>query len=292
MFKPDLFNDHVCFITGGGSGLGRAIAERLVRLGAKVAIAGRREHVLEQAAREIGPGSVLPIRCDVRFPDEVDEAIAKALAHFGRIDSLVNSAAGNFVSPTERLSSNSFKLVVDTVLMGTIHCTLAMGKHWIGAGQPGSILSIVANYASTGSAYVVPSACAKAGVENLVKSLAAEWGRHGVRLVGISPGPFPTEGAMGQLRIHEDILPGVDIASMITKRIPLGRLGKVAELADLAAFLLSPNAAYISGEIVRIDGAEVPNMAGEFSFLHDVPRQVWDAEAGRLKRARSSSSQP
>lgn len=286
MFKPDLFKDHVCFVTGGGSGLGRAIAAHLVRHGAKVAIVGRRADVLAQAAAEMGEDQVLPLQCDVRFPDEVEAAVATAIGRFGRIDSLVNSAAGNFVSPTERLSSNAFKLIVDTVLMGTVHCTLAIGKHWIASGQAGSMLSIVTNYASTGSAYVVPSACAKAGVENMIKSLAAEWGRHGIRLVGIAPGPFPTEGAMGQLRIHEDILPGVDIASMITGRIPLGRLGRVEELADLALFLLSPNAAYISGDIVRIDGGEVPNMAGEFSFLHDVPQQVWDAEAGRLKRAR------
>lgn len=287
MFRPDLFNGHVALVTGGGSGLGKAIAAHLVRHGAKVALIGRRAEVLADTVTELGTKSALALRCDVRFPDEVDDAIASALAHFGHIDSLVNSAAGNFVSPTERLSSNAFKLVVDTVLMGTVHCTLAMGKHWIAAGQPGTVLSIVTNYASTGSAYVVPSACAKAGVENLIKSLAAEWGRHGLRFVGISPGPFPTEGAMGQLRIHEDILPGVDIPTMITRRIPLGRLGKISELADLAAFLLSPNAAYISGAIIRIDGGEIPNMAGEFSFLHDVPQQVWDAEAGRLKRERS-----
>ncbi|MET3133685.1 NAD(P)-dependent dehydrogenase (short-subunit alcohol dehydrogenase family) [Oxalobacteraceae bacterium GrIS 1.11] len=284
MFKTNLFQDHVAFVTGGGSGLGLAMASRLVGLGARVALVGRRQHVLDEAVRALGSGSALALRCDIRYADEVDEAVARALAHFGHIDSLLNSAAGNFVSPTERLSNNAFKLVVDTVLMGTVHCTLALGKHWISAGQAGCMLSIVTNYASTGSAYVVPSACAKAGVENLIKSLAAEWGRYGIRLVGISPGPFPTAGAMGQLRIHEDILPGVDIPAMIAARIPLGRLGKIEELADLAAFLLSPNAAYITGEIVRIDGGEMPNMAGEFSFLHDVPKQVWDAEAGRLKR--------
>lgn len=290
MFKEDLFKDHVSFITGGGSGLGLAIAQHLVKLGAKVAIIGRREKLLNEVAAEIGTDSVLPIRCDVRFADEVEDAVAKALKHFGRIDSLINSAAGNFVSPTERLSNNAFKLIVDTVLMGTVHCTLALGKHWIATGQSGCMLSITTNYASTGSAYVVPSACAKAGVENLIKSLAAEWGRHGIRLVGIAPGPFPTDGAMGQLRIHEDLLPGVDISTMIARRIPSGRLGKPCELADLAAFLLSPNAAYISGEIVRIDGAEIRNMAGEFCFLQDVPQNVWDREAGRLKRERINVS--
>ncbi|GLS06355.1 short-chain dehydrogenase [Chitiniphilus shinanonensis] len=292
MFRSDLFEGHVAFVTGGGSGLGRAIAEQLVRHGARVAIAGRREDVLAQTVRELGSEHVLPVRCDIRFADEVEDAVAHALAHFGHIDSLVNSAAGNFVAPTERLSTNAFKLIVDTVLMGTVHCTMTLGKHWIERGQRGSVLSISTNYASTGSAFVVPSGCAKAGVENLIKSLAAEWGRYGLRFVGISPGPFPTEGAMAQLRIHEDLLPGIDIPTLITERIPLGRLGKVQELADLALFLLSPNAEYINGEIIRIDGGETPHLAGEFSFLSDVPAEVWEKKAGGLKRQPARPAEP
>lgn len=285
MFRHDLFAGHVALVTGGGSGLGRAIAEHLVRHGARVAILGRRASVLQQTANEIGNEHVLPLPCDVRFPDEVEAALDAVLARFGHIDSLVNSAAGNFVSPTERLSANAFKLVVDTVLMGTVHCTLALGKRWIASGKGGSVLCITTNYASTGSPYVVPSGCAKAGVENLIKSLAAEWGGYGMRFVGISPGPFPTEGAMGQLRIHEDLLPGVHIPTLITRRIPVGRLGRVSELADLALFLLSPNAAYINGEIIRIDGGETPGLAGEFNFLRDVPAEVWARQAGSLKRS-------
>lgn len=292
MFERNLFDGHVALITGGGSGLGRAIAGHLVRYGAKVVIAGRRESVLRETAEEIGVDSVLPVRCDVRFPDEVENALAQTLARFGRVDSLVNGAAGNFVSPTERLSNNAFKLIVDTVLMGTVHCTLAVGKHWINTKRRGSVLSIVTNYASTGSAYVVPSGCAKAGVENLTKSLAAEWGQYGLRFVGISPGPFPTEGAMGQLRIHDDLVPGVDIPSLITQRIPLGRLGRLDELADLATFLLSPNAEYINGEIIRIDGGETPSLAGEFSFMRDVPTSVWDRHASQLKRANDGRRMP
>jgi NAD(P)-dependent dehydrogenase (short-subunit alcohol dehydrogenase family) len=284
MFDPTLMEGHVCMITGGGSGLGRAIAEHLLRHGARVAILSRRERVLQECAHSLDPERVLPLRCDVRYADEVDSALARTLERFGRVDSLVNSAAGNFVSPTERLSPNAFKLIIDTVLMGTLHCSLAVGKHWIESGQRGSVLSIVTNYASTGSPFVVPSGCAKAGVENMTKSLAAEWGRYGIRFVGISPGPFPTEGAMGQLRIYDQILPGVDIPQLISKRIPLGRLGRINELADLAIFLLSPNAEYINGEIIRIDGGEAPCLAGEFSFMHDVPQSVWDRDAGRLKR--------
>jgi len=285
MFERNLFDGHVAFITGGGSGLGRAIASHLVRYGAKVAIVGRRESVLRATAEALGIDNVLPVRCDVRFPDEVESALAQTLGRFGRVDSLVNSAAGNFVSPTERLSNNAFKLIVDTVLMGTVHCTLTLGKHWIETGQRASVLSIVTNYASTGSAYVVPSGCAKAGVENLTRSLAAEWGRYGVRFVAISPGPFPTQGAMGQLRLYENLVPGVDVPSFITQRIPLGRLGRVEELADLATFLLSPNAEYINGEIIRIDGGETPSLAGEFSFMRDVPASVWDRAGAQLKRA-------
>lgn len=284
MFDPKLMTDHVCMITGGGSGLGRAIASNLVRYGARVAILGRRREVLQQCAESLGTDRVLPVPCDVRYPDEVDAALAATLARFGHVDSLVNSAAGNFISPTERLSANAFKLVVDTVLMGTLHCSLALGKHWIATRQKGSVLSIVTNYAGTGSPYVVPSGCAKAGVENMVKSLAAEWGRYGLRFVGISPGPFPTEGAMGQLRIYDAILPGVDLPEFIARRIPLGRLGRLDELADLATFLLSPNAEYINGEIVRIDGGETPCLAGEFSFMHDVPESIWERDAHRLKR--------
>lgn len=283
MFETGLLDGHVALITGGGSGLGRAIAEHLVRYGAKVALIGRRESVLNEAVQALGTENALAIPCDVRFPDEVDKALELVLERFGRVDSLVNSAAGNFVSPTEKLSCNAFKLVVDTVLMGTVHCTLALGKHWIEQKRRGSVLSIVTNYASTGSAFVVPSGCAKAGVENLTKSLAAEWGRYGLRFIAISPGPFPTEGAMSQLRIYDDLLPGVDIPQLITQRIPLGRLGRTEELADLATFLLSPNAEYINGEIIRIDGGEMPSLAGEFSFMRDVPDAVWTKNS-KLKR--------
>lgn len=284
MFEAGLMNGHVCMITGGGSGLGRAIAANLVRYGARVVLLGRRREVLESCASELGSGQVLPVSCDVRFVDEVEAALEASLERFGQVDSLVNSAAGNFISPTERLSTNAFKLIIDTVLMGTMHCSLTLGKHWINTGQKGSVLNIVTNYAQTGSPYVVPSACAKAGVENMVKSLAAEWGRYGLRFVGISPGPFPTEGAMGQLRIYDELLPGVDIPRFIAQRIPLGRLGQLHELADLATFLLSRNAEYINGEIIRIDGGETPCLAGEFSFMHEVPQSTWDREARNLKR--------
>lgn len=292
MFERNLFAGHVAFITGGGSGLGLVIARHLVAYGGRVALIGRRQEVLGNAVRELGEDRAIAIRCDVRFPDEVDAALERAIAHYGEVHALVNSAAGNFVAPTERLTPNAFKLIVDTVLMGTVHCTLAFGKHWIGRRQRGAVLNIVTNYASTGSAFVVPSGCAKAGVENLTKSLAAEWGPYGLRFVAISPGPFPTEGAMGQLRIYDDLLPGQDIPHLITERIPLGRMGRPEEIGDLAAFLLSPNAEYINGEIVRIDGGEIPSLAGEFSFMRHVPQSVWDRDGGRLKQHRQGEPVP
>jgi NAD(P)-dependent dehydrogenase (short-subunit alcohol dehydrogenase family) len=284
MFHPELLAGRVALVTGGGTGLGRAIAEAIVQHGGKVALVARRADVLDAAAEAIGRDKALPVRCDVRFRDEVDAAIEVVTAHFGKIDVLINGAAGNFVYPTERLGVNAFKLIIDTVLMGTIHFSLALGRQWIKAKQPGTILSITTNYASTGSAYVVPSACAKAGVDTLIRSLAAEWGRYNIRVVGIAPGPFPTDGAMRQLRINEDLLPGVDLGSFITDRIPLGRMGRVEELANLAIYLLSPGADFITGEIVRIDGGEVPNLAGEFCFMHTVGQDRWDGEARRLKR--------
>lgn len=284
MFQPDLLAGQVVVVTGGGTGLGRAMAQEVVNHGGRVALVGRRREVLDAAVETFGAERALAVRCDVRFADEVDAALAATLQRFGRVDALINNAAGNFVSPTERLTPNAFKIIVDTVLMGTIHFSLALGKHWIAQGQPGSVLCITTNYASTGSPYVVPSACAKAGVENLVRSLAAEWGRHGIRFLGISPGPFPTDGAMRQLRIYEDLLPGVDIPTFITQRIPLGRMGRVEELAHLALYLLSPMAEYINGEIIRIDGGEVPNLAGEFGFMHTVDESHWEGESARLKR--------
>ncbi len=291
MFKPDVLSNQIAFVTGGGSGLGKAIARHIVAHGGKVAIIGRRQEVLDETAKELGEDCVLPISCNVRYLNEVEDAVTTTLNHFGKIDQLINCAAGNFVYPTEKLSANAFKLIIDTVLMGTINCTLTIGKHWIKLKQPGTVLSIVTNYASTGSAYVTPSACAKAGVENLIKSLASEWGRYNIRSVGISPGPFPTEGAMAQLRINENLMPGVDIMEFVKQRIPLGRIGRVEELADLAIFLLSPNAEFINGEIVRIDGGEIPNLAGEFSFLNDVDPDIWDGEASRLDRRKKRTTE-
>lgn len=293
MFQDNLLNGQVVLITGGGTGLGRAMAEQFVGYGSKVVIVGRREEVLKDTAYQISrvDGDVLAVKCDVRFLDEVEFAFRTAVATYGKVDCLINNAAGNFVAPTHRLSANAFKIIIDTVLMGSINFSLTAGKHWIKENNKGVILNILTTYANTGSAFVVPSACAKAGVENLTKSLAAEWGKFGIRVVGIAPGPFPTDGAMRQLRLEEKLFPEMDIMKFGIDRIPLQRFGKSEELVNLAAFLISPMADYITGEIVRIDGGETVFISGEFCFLNSVKEECWD-QAGGLKRPSSKKSIP
>jgi NAD(P)-dependent dehydrogenase (short-subunit alcohol dehydrogenase family) len=214
----------------------------------------------------------LPIQCDVRHYEEVENMLQETLKAFGKVDILLNNAAGNFISPTERLSSNAFDTIIDIVLKGTKNCTLAFGKHWIDTKQASStVLNIVTTYAWTGSAYVVPSATAKAGVLAMTKSLAVEWAKYGIRTNAIAPGPFPTKGAWDRL------LPG-DLAEKfdMAKKVPLKRVGDHQELANLAAYLVSDFSAYINGEVVVIDGGEWLKGAGQFNLLEDIPAEMWD----------------
>jgi len=276
MFQEDLLKDKVVLVTGGGTGLGRAMAERFLQLGARLAICGRRLDVLNQAAqemRESSPdkrGEIFPITCDVRDSAQVDAMLDGVLGHYGRVDILVNNAAGNFISPTERLSPRAVDAVVGIVLHGTLYVSLDLGKRWIASGQSGVMLNIVTTYAWTGSAYVVPSAVAKAGVLALTRSLAVEWAQYGIRQVAIAPGPFPTEGAWSRLA------PTPDLADHAVDRVPLRRVGDKSELANLAAYLVSDYAGYINGEVVTIDGGEWLQGAGEFSDLRTVTSEQWD----------------
>ncbi len=283
--REGALTDKTIVVTGGGTGLGRAMATYFLKLGAHVVIASRKLDVLEKAASEMEAemgGQVLPVACDVRDMSSVEQLLAAAVERFGRVDALLNNAAGNFISPTERLSANAFSAVIDIVLKGTAHCTLAFGKHWIAQKQRASILNIVTTYAFTGSAYVVPSAAAKGGVLALTRSLAVEWGKYGIRSNAIAPGPFPTKGAW------ERLLPG-DLAKQFDfkNRVPLKRVGEHQELANLAAFLLSDFATYINGEVITIDGGEWLQGAGQFSGLEAIPNDLWDALEQMTRQAKS-----
>ena len=217
-------------------------------------------------------GEVLAVACDVRHYDQVEQMLKAALDKFGKVDSLVNNAAGNFISPTERLSANAFDTIIDIVLKGSKNCTLALGKHWIESKQEKStVLNIVTTYAWTGSAYVVPSATAKAGVLAMTRSLAVEWAKYGIRTNAIAPGPFPTQGAWDRL-LPGDLKEEFDMK----KKIPLGRVGDHQELANLAAYLVSDFSAFVNGEVITIDGGEWLKGAGEFNMLEKIPEQMWD----------------
>src|SRR5690606_16941007 len=246
MLRDNALKGKTYVVTGGGTGLGKAMSTCLLKLGANVIITSRKYDVLENTAMELEQftgSQVFPVACDVRDYEQVEFMLQAGLDKFGRIDGLLNNAAGNFISPTERLSANAFSTVIDIVLKGTANCSLAFGKHWIKENQAASVLNIVTTYAFTGSGYVVPSACAKGGVLAMTRSLAVEWGKYQIRTNAIAPGPFPTKGAWDRL------LPG-DLAQKFDfkNRVPLKRVGEHHELADLAAYLLSDYSGYINGE--------------------------------------------
>ena len=271
MFDKQLLNDKSIIVTGGGTGLGKSMALRFAELGADLVITSRRKEVIEKTAEELRDhgGKVLAIACDVRDPDQVNDMVSQTVDEFSKIDILLNNAAGNFISPTEDLSPNAFKTIVDIVLNGTFNCTQAAGKV-MREKDGGVILNIVTTYAWTGSGYVVPSASAKAGVLAMTRSLAVEWAKYGIRTVAIAPGPFPTKGAWSRLAP-----PGLGIQKKMKNRVPLKRVGEHIELANLATYLISDQAAYINGEVVTIDGGEWLQGAGEMNELEKLPRAAW-----------------
>lgn len=281
MFKENIFKDKTILITGGGTGLGKSMAVHFSALGANLVISSRKLEVIQKTAKEIEKQTgnpVLAIEHDVRDYRNIKHLLSEIVERFGKIDALVNNAAGNFISPTERLSYKAFDTVVDIVLKGSYYLTLALGKYWIENKIPGNVLSIVTTYASTGSGYVVPSSIAKAGVLNLTRSLAAEWGKHKIRLNAIAPGPFPTKGAW------ERLFPDPAMGKALLKRIPLKRVGEHEELANLAAYLLSDYSAYITGDVITIDGGEWLAGAGEFNFLDQLSEEQWEAMQEKRKR--------
>jgi NAD(P)-dependent dehydrogenase (short-subunit alcohol dehydrogenase family) len=284
VFQPDMLKGRAIFLTGGGTGLGRSMALHFARLGARMFLVGRREDPLREVADEIlrAGGSAAYASCDVRDYAAVEAAANRAYEQFGRIDTLVNNAAGNFMARTEKLSPNAFNAVVSIVLNGTFHCTQAFGKKWIAEKRGGNVLNIVTTYAAAncGSAFVVPSACAKAGVLAMTTSLAVEWAKYRIRLNAIAPGPFPTEGAWSRL------MPSKEFEAHAKEEHPMKRFGRHEELTSLAAFLLSDMAEYINGECVVIDGAGWLRGAGEFNNLSLLPDSAWEAmESARSKKA-------
>ena len=287
MLRDNALKDKVIVVTGGGSGLGKAMTKYFLELGAKVAITSRDLDKLKTTAAELEKetnGTCLPLQCDVRHYEQVEAMLQEVLKSFGKVDVLLNNAAGNFISPTERLSANAFDTIIDIVLKGTKNCTLAFGKHWIDTKQESAvILNIVTTYAWTGSAYVVPSATAKAGVLAMTRSLAVEWAKYGIRSNAIAPGPFPTKGAWDRL------LPG-DLAEKfdMAKKVPLKRVGDHQELANLAAYLVSDFSAYINGDVITIDGGEWLKGAGQFNLLEEIPKQMWDMLEAMIKAKKSN----
>jgi NAD(P)-dependent dehydrogenase (short-subunit alcohol dehydrogenase family) len=274
MLQPGTLKDKTIIITGGGTGLGRSMGKYFLELGANLVITSRKKDVIDRSAAELAQetgGKVIAVPCDVRKYEEIENVIAKAETEFGTVSGVVNNAAGNFISPTERLSHRAFDIVVDIVLKGTYYTTLAAGKNWIEKKQTGTFLNIVTTYAWTGSGYVVPSACAKAGVLALTRSLAVEWAKYNIRSNAIAPGPFPTEGAWSRL------LPGELVKKFDpAQRVPLKRVGEHQELANLAAYLMSDYSGYVNGEVITIDGGEWLRNGGEFSHLEMVPKEMWD----------------
>ena len=281
MFEKNLLNGQTIVITGGGTGLGKSMSRRFGELGANIVISGRRKEKLEETADEFSKLGINVLTCpgDVRKLEDVELMTSQAIDKFGKIDGLLNNAAGNFISPTEMLSPNAFKVVIDIVLMGTWNCTSTIGKEMI-KNKKGNVLSIVTTYAWTGSPYVVPSAAAKAGVLAMTRSLAVEWGKYNIRFNAIAPGPFPTKGAWSRL-----MPPGFeDFEDGMKNKIPMKRFGERHELENLASYLMSDGSAYINGEVVTIDGGEWLAGAAEFSQLSKIPDSMWKAMAERRKK--------
>jgi NAD(P)-dependent dehydrogenase (short-subunit alcohol dehydrogenase family) len=272
MFRPDLFNGKRILVTGGGTGLGRAMARRLMELGAELHICGRRAGILQETADALANatgGKIHSHPCDIRAAPAVDEMVEAIWQQHGPLDGLINNAAGNFIAKTEDLSPRGFDAIANIVLHGSFYVTQAVGKRWIAEQRKGSIVSIVVTWVWTGSAFVVPSAMSKAGVAAMTQSLAVEWGPKGIRLNAIAPGPFPTEGMTKRLA------PTEALERKMIGAIPMRRVGKMSELSNLAAFLLCDEVSYLTGEVIAIDGGQWLNGAGGFGALAELSDAEW-----------------
>ena len=271
MFKKDLLKGKRILVTGGGTGLGKEMASHYAEHGADLYICGRRENVLKDTAEQLIDNYGVNIKyepLDIRASADVDSYIERIFEE-GPLDGLVNNAAGNFISPTKDLSHKGFDAIANIVFHGTFYITHSVGKRWIEANHKGSIISILTTWVWTGSPYVVPSAMSKSGINAMTQSLAAEWGKYGIKIKAIAPGPFPTKGAWERLN------PGAgDDNSMGT--IPLGRVGEMNELQNLATFLMADGCDYLTGQTIAIDGAQYLTGGGTFSNLDKLSEEDWD----------------
>ena len=281
MFKPDLLKGKRILVTGGGTGLGREIAAKYLQLGAEIWIAARRGPVLEATAKDLVSkygGSVRTHSVDIRDAAAVDAMVQRIWDESGPLTGLVNNAAGNFISPTKDLSPNGFNAIANIVFHGTFYVTHAVGKRWIAGGHKGSVITILVTWVHTGSPYVVPSAMSKAGLHVMTKSLAVEWGRFGIRLNGIAPGPFPTEGASKRLRPEGGFEPS-------SKMNPMRRIGRMEELQNLATFLMADGCEWLTGETIAIDGAGylATGSGAYFSELDQLSDADWERMRAKIR---------
>jgi len=280
MFKPDAMNGQRILITGGGTGLGKAMAEGLLMLGAEVYICGRRGGVLEEAAGELmgaHGGKVVPLACDIRVPEAIHEMLDRAWAE-GPLTGLVNNAAGNFISRTEDLSPRGFDAIANIVFRGSFFVTLDCGKRWLAEKQKGSVVSILTTWIWHGGPFTVPSAMSKAGLNVMTQSLAVEWANRGIRFNAIAPGPFPTEGAWARLN------PGGSRGERSSGN-PMGRVGRMPELANLAAYLLHPLSEYVNGQTIAIDGGAWLAGGGGMAGMRNWTDEQWEAARTAIRGA-------
>lgn len=285
-FKEDALAGKAVLVTGGGGGLGREIAVALAALGARVHVCGRRQALLDETAGLIGNAAATHV-CDIRDADAVD-AMIEAIWQDAPLTGLVNNAAANFIAPTEQLSARGFRAVTSTVMDGSFHVTLSCGKRWIRDGLPGSVVSMLTTWVWTGSAFVVPSAMAKAAIHAMTMSLAAEWGPHGIRLNATAPGPFPTEGAWDKL----NPIPEAQSSATGCDTVPMRRFGQMEELTNLVAYLLSDASPYLTGQTIAIDGGQHLAGPGTFADLTRLSAGQWQAAraaiAGSIAKEKSA----
>lgn len=281
MYRPGLMDGERVLITGGGTGLGKVMAEACLMLGATVYICGRRGNVLEETARELVAahgGKVVGIPCDIRVPEAIKDMIDTIWADGGALTGLVNNAAGNFISRTEDLSPRGFDAIANIVFRGSFFVTLECGKRWIAEGKKASVISILTTWVWNGGPFTVPSAMSKAALNVMTQSLAVEWGPKGIRFNAIAPGPFPTEGMSARLN------PGQQQSAYEDMRgNPMGRVGEMAELANLAVYLLARGSEYVNGQTIAIDGGQYNASGGNFSRLSDWGDEQWQAVKDMIK---------